>query len=79
MRPNRHNEAIARIESLTSYERQILAHIVQGETNKDLGLSGQTVHNCVSVFLQKLNLNNRAEEAAFAVRYGTGQDTDTPL
>ncbi len=63
---------IAYIESLTPYERRILAHIVQGETNQALGLSGQTVHNCVSVFLQKLNLNNRAEEAALAVRYGIG-------
>ena len=72
----RHNEAIDLVESLTDREREILAHIAQGETNREiaahLGLSEKTVRNYVSLLLQKLNLSNRAEAAAFAVRHGIG-------
>ncbi len=79
-RTNRHNEASALVDNLTEREREILAHIAQGETNREiaahLGLSEKTVRNYVSLLLQKLNLSNRAEAAAFAVRHGIGRDSD---
>ena len=75
----RHNEELRLVESLTSREREILAHIAQGETNREiaahLGLSEKTVRNYVSLLLQKLNLSNRAEAAAFAVRHGIGTES----
>lgn len=58
----------------TEQERRILALIAQGNTNKEIAqtlfLSEKTVRNYVSNILAKLNLANRAEAAAFAVRHG---------
>ena len=75
-RGRQHNEELDLVERLTDRECEILAHIAQGETNREiaahLGLSEKTVRNYVSLLLQKLNLSNRAEAAAFAVRHGIG-------
>lgn len=75
----RHNEELDKVEALTEREREILAHIAQGETNREiaayLGLSEKTVRNYVSLLLQKLGLSNRAEAAAFAVRHGIGRNS----
>ncbi len=77
----RHNEELDLVESLSEREREILAHIAQGETNREiaasLGLSEKTVRNYVSLLLQKLNLSNRAEAAAFAVRHGIGIEPES--
>ncbi len=76
----RHNEEHDLIESLTEREREILVHIARGETNREiaahLGLSEKTIRNYVSLLFQKLNLSNRAEAAAFAVRHGISQNSD---
>jgi len=67
-----------KVETLTERERDILAHIALGETNREIahhvGLSEKTVRNYVSQILQKLALSNRAEAAAFAVRHGLVRD-----
>lgn len=77
----RHNEELDLVESLSEREREILAHIAQGETNREiaasLGLSEKTVRNYVSLLLQKLHLSNRAEAAAFAVRHGIGIEPES--
>jgi len=60
------------IEELTEHERNILALIAEGKTNreiaKELYLSEKTVRNYVSSLLGKLGLSNRTEAAAYAVR-----------
>lgn len=61
-------------EPLTDQEQRILGLIAEGKTNReiaeDIFLSEKTVRNYVSNILGKLNLSNRAEAAAFAVRHG---------
>ena len=61
-------------EPLSEQERRILSLIAEGKTNReiaeDIFLSEKTVRNYVSNILGKLNLHNRAEAAAFAVRFG---------
>lgn len=60
------------IEVLNQQEKRILILIAEGKTNKDIAgtlmLSDKTVKNYVSNILNKLNFNNRAEAAAYAVR-----------
>src|SRR5690606_30722180 len=59
-------------EKLTDQELRILRLIADGRTNKEIAealyLSEKTVRNYVSSILSKLNLSNRAEAAAYAVR-----------
>ena len=61
-------------EPISDQERKILSLIAEGKTNREIAeriyLSEKTVRNYVSNILGKLNLNNRAHAAAFAVRYG---------
>lgn len=61
---------------LSDKELQVLRHIVEGETNKkiakELHLSQGTVRNYVSNVLAKLDVSNRAEAAAYAVRHHLG-------
>jgi two-component system, NarL family, nitrate/nitrite response regulator NarL len=60
-------------ESLTRRERQIVAAIVQGATNKDisaqLGLSEQTVKNHISHIFDKVGVSSRLELALFALHH----------
>ena len=57
---------------LTPREIQILSHIANGSTNKQvshvLGISEQTIKNHVSAILRKLNANDRAHAVALAIR-----------
>ena len=57
---------------LTQRELQILNHIANGGTNKQvanmLGISEQTIKNHVSAILRKLNANDRAHAVALAIR-----------
>ena len=59
---------------LTNREIQILSHIANGSTNKQvantLGISNQTIKNHVSSILRKLNANDRAHAVALAMRNG---------
>ena len=62
---------------LTAQEQRILLLVAEGKTNKEIAaevfLSDKTVKNYVSSILSKLNLQRRAQAAAFvAKRRGTG-------
>ena len=65
---------------LTSQEQKILALVAEGKTNKEIAadvfLSDKTVKNYVSSILSKLNLERRAQAAAFVARHRTGQSPD---
>ncbi len=61
------------LNSLTQREREILAHLAQGESNKviarALDISHDTVKLHVRHILSKLNLTSRVEAAVFAVEH----------
>ena len=58
-------------------ERKILLLVAEGKTNKEIAgevfLSDKTVKNYVSSILSKLNLQRRAQAAAFVWRSTTAQ------
>lgn len=58
-------------EALTEREREVLALIARGNTNKQIAetlyMSEKTARNHVSHILEKLGLSRRSEAAAFAV------------
>lgn len=68
----RKEEAIA-FTDLTGQEKQVLALIAAGKTNREIAselfLSEGTVRNYVSSILSKLNVSNRAEAAAYAIQH----------
>ena len=61
------------LAALTSQERKILALVAEGKTNKEIAaevyLSDKTVKNYVSSILSKLNLERRAQAAAFVAKH----------
>ena len=61
---------------LTSQEQKILLLVAEGKTNKqiaaDVFLSDKTVKNYVSSILSKLNLQRRAQAAAFVAKHRSG-------
>ncbi|MFN2136164.1 MAG: response regulator [Candidatus Promineifilaceae bacterium] len=65
-------EAVA-FADLTGQERQVLGLIAAGKTNREIAtelyLSEGTVRNYVSSILSKLNVSNRAEAAAYAIKH----------
>ena len=65
-------EAVA--APLTPRETQILNHIADGNSNKQiasiLGISEQTIKNHISSILRKLNANDRAHAVVLAIRHG---------
>ena len=67
-----HAEESGAFGELTEQERRVLAHIAQGESNRQIadamGLAEKTVRNYVSNILAKLALASRAQAAAFAIR-----------
>jgi len=73
MREVRQHERAHAFAGLTEQEMQILALIAEGGTNREIGealhLSEKTVRNYVSVMLSKLDLNSRAQAAAYAARH----------
>src|SRR6187549_8691 len=58
---------------LTPQEQKILALVAEGKTNKEIAaevfLSDKTVKNYVSSILSKLNLERRAQAAAFVAKH----------
>ncbi len=60
------------LAALTQQERKILALVADGKTNKEIAaeifLSDKTVKNYVSSILAKLNLERRAQAAAYVAR-----------
>ena len=61
------------MSQLTSQERKILLLVAEGMTNKEIAteifLSDKTVKNYVSSILAKLNLERRAQAAAFVAKH----------
>jgi DNA-binding NarL/FixJ family response regulator len=72
VREARQRERAHAFADLTEQEMQILAHVAEGETNREIGaalqLSEKTVRNYISIILSKLNLASRAQAAAYAAR-----------
>src|SRR6478735_4251948 len=66
------------LAQLTAQEQRILLLVAEGKTNKEIAaeifLSDKTVKNYVSSILSKLNLERRAQAAAYVARLGTHQD-----
>lgn len=66
-------EEAAAFTELTMQERQVLAAIAEGKTNREIAqalfLSEGTVRNYVSSVLSKLGVSNRAEAAAYAIQH----------
>ena len=62
---------------LTAQERKILLLVAEGKTNKEIAgdvfLSDKTVKNYVSSILSKLNLERRAQAAAFVAKHRLGE------
>jgi two-component system response regulator DevR len=65
-------QATDELSVLTPQEQKILALVAEGKTNKEIAadvfLSDKTVKNYVSSILSKLNLERRAQAAAFVAK-----------
>jgi DNA-binding NarL/FixJ family response regulator len=65
------------LAQLTSQEQKILMLLAEGKTNKEIAseifLSDKTVKNYVSSILSKLNLERRAQAAAFVAKHRLDQ------
>ena len=68
------------LAGLTSQEQKILMLVAEGKTNKEIAaeifLSDKTVKNYVSSILSKLNLERRAQAAAFVAKHRIGRGAD---
>ncbi|WP_406277786.1 response regulator [Embleya sp. NBC_00896] len=69
-------------DGLSERERQVLEHIAQGQTNREiaesLGLAEKTVKNYVSAVLNKLGLERRVQAAVYATELHHGTDRAHP-
>jgi len=67
-------------DKLTPREREILAFIARGQSNKEiareLAVAESTVKIHVQNMLRKLNLSSRVQAAVYAVEHGIGQSLD---
>ncbi len=72
VREARRLEQANAFRDLNRQELEILAHVAEGLTNREIGarlaLSEKTVRNYVSAILSKLDLTSRAQAAAYAAR-----------
>ena len=68
------------LAQLTAQEQKILALVAEGKTNKEIAgeifLSDKTVKNYVSSILSKLNLERRAQAAAFVANRRSPRSPD---
>ena len=66
------------LAQLTAQEQKILLLVAEGKTNKEIAaevfLSDKTVKNYVSSILSKLNLQRRAQAAAYLAKRHTGSN-----
>ncbi|MCB0037895.1 MAG: response regulator transcription factor [Anaerolineales bacterium] len=73
-------EEASAFTELTSKERKVLSLIAEGQTNRDIAselfLSEGTVRNYVSSIFSKLNVSNRAEAAAYAIKHNLRDHID---
>jgi two-component system response regulator DevR len=67
-----HAEESGAFGDLTDQERRVLAHLAEGESNREIAaamqLAEKTVRNYVSNVLAKLSLSSRAQAATYAIR-----------
>ncbi len=67
-------EKIEKLGQLTNRERQVIRHIAEGLSTKEIsqvmGVSAKTIDNHRTNLMQKLDLHNAAEVVAFAVKTG---------
>jgi two-component system response regulator DevR len=65
-------QAVDPLAELTAKEREVLAHIGEGLTNREIGqrmlLAEKTVKNYVSALLAKLGMQRRVQAAVLANR-----------
>ncbi len=70
------------LSALTAQERKILMLVAEGKTNKEIAaqvfLSDKTVKNYVSSILSKLDLERRAQAAAFIAKHRSGISGENP-
>lgn len=70
-------EATPTIPELTRRELEILRHVAEGLSNKEIGraltITEGTVKNHIHNALEKLGMNNRIQAAAYIVRHGLGR------
>jgi two-component system response regulator DevR len=75
-------EEAGAFSDLTEQERRVLAHLANGETNRQIatrmGLAEKTVRNYVSNVLAKLELESRAQAAGYAIRNRLPELEDSP-
>ncbi|MFJ4774810.1 response regulator [Streptomyces sp. NPDC088762] len=75
-------DAVARTESLTGRERQVLALLADGLANAEigrrLGVGAATAKDHVSAILAKLGLANRVQAAVFAHQAGLAGQVSRP-
>lgn len=75
-------EENAELAQLSPREREVLALVAQGCTNREIAerlvLSEVTARNHVSHILEKLGMSRRSEAAAFAARLGLGANPHSP-
>jgi len=61
-------------DALSQRERQIVAAVARGLSNRDIasatGIAQQTVKNHLSLIFQKLNVRSRVQLAVLALRSG---------
>ena len=81
--PSLDSSVVARLDRLTSREREVLVAVSDGSNNSeiadDLFIGAATVKSHVSSILTKLGLNNRAQAVAFAYESGLIKPGDSDI
>jgi DNA-binding NarL/FixJ family response regulator len=81
--PSLDSSVVARLDRLTSREREVLVAVSDGSNNSeiadDLFIGAATVKSHVSSILTKLGLNNRAQAVAFAYESGLVKPGDSDI
>jgi DNA-binding NarL/FixJ family response regulator len=70
------------LAKLSDQEREIVGHIAEGKTNKqiadDMFLAEKTVKNYVSNLLAKMGMSRRSEAAAYVARLDAANESLPP-
>jgi len=77
VRPAPGHDAVRGLDALTGREREVLAQIAAGRSNREiarlLGVAEKTVKTHVSSVLAKLGVADRTQAALYAVRHSPGE------